>query len=210
MAGLDNGAGSQSKRGVPSRGAVSMGSHSIIEVLLLLRLAPPAVVEISLSHLILSHLASHFFDPQVTQTPDGADGARSTRRTSPQADPSRPGATPPPPAPGNGLGRVAPVFQGIVVARLSADAVSPTVESTAGPPLHGWRLARHRAPVLGTSSRARMHAKLLSIDTGIRQGRRSRNPQSAAAITNFLPGTRRLNRKGPFPERGMSRRFCRK
>jgi hypothetical protein len=108
------------------------------------------------------------------------------------------------------LGRVACVFQGIVVARLSADAISPTVESTAGPPLHGWRLARHRAPVLGTSSRARMHAKLLSIDTGIRQGRRSRNPQSAAAITNFLPGTRRLNRKGPFPERGMSRRFCRK
>src|SRR4051794_21762443 len=41
MAGLDNGGESQSRRGVPSRGAVSMGSHSIIEVLLL-RLAPPA------------------------------------------------------------------------------------------------------------------------------------------------------------------------
>jgi hypothetical protein len=39
MAGLDNGAGSQSNRGVPFRGAVSMGSHSIIEVLQ--QLAPP-------------------------------------------------------------------------------------------------------------------------------------------------------------------------
>src|SRR5512132_2960801 len=41
MTALDNGGGSQSRRRVSSRGAVSMGSHSTIEVLLL-RLAPPA------------------------------------------------------------------------------------------------------------------------------------------------------------------------
>src|SRR4051794_19674214 len=117
IAGLDNGAGSQSKRGVPSRGAASMGSHSIIEVLLLLRLAPPAVVEISLSHLILSHLASHFFDPQVTQTPDGADvpdlhvahraeliptGAQQRRHLPPPSD---------------GFGRIAAMPEGVLVAR---------------------------------------------------------------------------------------------
>jgi hypothetical protein len=49
MAGLDNGAGSQSRRGVPSRGAVSMGSRSIIEILLL-RLAPPAAPVVIWDH----------------------------------------------------------------------------------------------------------------------------------------------------------------
>jgi hypothetical protein len=134
------------------------------------------------------------------------------------------------PSTSHGFGGVAPVFQGIPITRLATAPISSTVEPTANPTRYSRRLARHRAPVPGTASRARMHAKLLSIgsfpsisplgrclipmavngDTGIRQDRRSRNPQSAAAITNFLPGTRRLNRKGPFPERGMSRRFCRK
>jgi hypothetical protein len=185
-------------------------------VLLLLRFAPPAVVEISLSHLILSHLASHFFNPQVTQTPDGADGAHLHVAHRPKlilAGPEQRRHLPPP---GNGLGRVAPMFQGIVVARLFADAVSPSMESTAGPSRHSRRLARRSAPVPGSASRAPMHAKLLFIgsfpnifplgrclipmavngDTGIRQGRRSRNPQSATAVTNFLPGTRRSKRGG--------------
>src|SRR3954454_24243013 len=68
IAGLDNGAGSQSRRGVPSRGAVSMGSHSIIEVLLLLRLAA------------LSHAAAAGALPTRRRVQPGIDTGRKWKR----------------------------------------------------------------------------------------------------------------------------------
>jgi hypothetical protein len=127
-----------------------MGSHLIIKVLLLLRLvlqlAPPAVVETSLSHLILSHLASHFFDPQVTQTPDGADvpdlhvahrpkliptGAKQRRHISPAGD---------------GFGSIAAVPEGVAIPRRRTDTVSIAVHPATGFPLHRRRLAQRSAP----------------------------------------------------------------
>src|SRR4051794_21837407 len=124
IAGLNNGAGSQSKRGVPSRGAVSMGSHSIIEVLLLRRLAPPVVAEISLSHLILSHLASYFRSPK-RQTERMGRGLHVTHRA--ELIPTGAQQRCHLPSTDDRLGGVAAVLQGIPVARLATALLSAAV-----------------------------------------------------------------------------------
>src|SRR4051812_28279811 len=63
------------------------------------------------------------------------------------------------PPPGDGFDRIVPMLQGIAVAWLTADPISTAVESTAAPPLHGWRLAWHPAPVPGMASGALVHGQ---------------------------------------------------
>jgi len=62
---------------------------------------------------------------------------------------------------GDGFGRIAPMFQGVLVAHRGADTVSTAMKSTAGSPGDGRRFARRSVPVSGTASWTPMHGQEL-------------------------------------------------
>jgi hypothetical protein len=100
-----------------------------IEVLVL-----AGVALISISHLILSHLASHFRSPkrQMAQTRRPDLHVAHPPKLLPASAEQRRHL----PSTGDSLGGVAPVFQGVPVAFGRTDPISAAVKPTTGPTRH--------------------------------------------------------------------------